>query len=96
MNYTKGEWKVAENTGVIVHNGLMIAHVALDDSLPIKEGISQRQANANLIAATPDMYETLKNARALLDAQVPRHPDDPILASQIEEFDKALAKAEGK
>jgi hypothetical protein len=64
--YTQGEWKVAENTGVIVCNGEMVAKVNLPPGKPemnaqdIKDAISERQANACLIVAAPQMYETLK------------------------------------
>jgi hypothetical protein len=48
-------------------------------------------ANAHLIAAAPDMYETLKQAREhLLMAEI--KPD----SYAIRNIDKVLAKAEGK
>ncbi len=95
MNYTKGEWtNVAK--GIIDQLDRTIA-ILIDGSY------EEKRANANLIAAAPDMYEALK---AMLEGSeiAPLRPDEPIRvwerAMPSEEAIlmgfKALAKAKGK
>ena len=52
------------------------------------------KANAHLIAASPDLYEALHNARVLLKALT--GPDDEIAQATIRSADAALAKARGE
>jgi len=91
---TKGEWKIAEDTGVIVCNGWLVAHVALDDTIPIKEGVANRRDNANLIAAAPGLLEVAKIALDLVNTVIYEHPNDFIARTQKTVIEKALAKAE--
>ncbi|MDD5704178.1 MAG: hypothetical protein PHU23_19260 [Dehalococcoidales bacterium] len=90
-NYTQGEW---------VKQGLLIATVGK----PGKEGViiadtragnnlHESDANANLIAAAPEMYEALHYA--LRYVGIYAHTDN--VARQLQsKFQQALAKAEGK
>lgn len=73
-------------------------------------GEETAEANANLIAAAPDMYEALKIARRdlinLANAGVDRLTEiapfqewdsgESVSATQVARIDEALAKAEGK
>jgi len=96
MNYTKGEWKVERpyiDKGFIISvrdkRGLVkdcIAEVQLN-----KHG----QGNANLIAASPRLYDVALIALDLVKHVLYEHPDDAIAQAQKETIDKALAKAEG-
>lgn len=59
--YTKGPWKITATRGrnYIWHNGILVAE--LSSYTDIKSANSdERQANANLIAAAPEMLEALK------------------------------------
>ena len=90
MNITKGEWKV------LAHKGLPIEVIAtLDDSTGLGVAtINPRnaEANANLIAASPDLYEALKE---IWTSTAPKCHDSYIKAIN-DICGKALAKAEGK
>jgi len=98
MNYTKGEWKVKQPKGKAgeFFDGFTLS--VEGDKLLIAlcdrkgwDNKQQRLANANLIAAAPDMYEALKEM--LVDWQ---SGDIEINSATRELIDKALAKVEGK
>ncbi|HUW46161.1 MAG TPA: hypothetical protein VMW50_10260 [Dehalococcoidia bacterium] len=80
MEYTKGEWIAEDNKITVYQRGI----IALCPR-PNHEGVFEFQANANLIAASPDMYE------ACLLFLRERSMNDPAYQAIIE----ALAKAEG-
>ena len=98
MKATKGEWKVyvdnmaglcdvvAEDNAGFFH--AVVAHINRHDNL-------EYLANANLIAASKDMYEAL---RELLDwNRLPRGTSGrPYMADVIRLTERALAKAEGE
>ena len=90
MEYTKGEWKQHEHldTGemFITSNAKNIAFTSRPRT---KEDKLEVGANAQLIAAAPDMYEALISASGSLKLYDPGSP-------AIDEIAKALAKAEGK
>ena len=94
MNYTKGEWKaylVEKPNKWMVCSG--------------KDGIdgiakmvdSNQEANANLIAAAPDMYEALRltrdNLQTLSDAAIHYKTT---FSTNLEILNQTLSKAEGK
>ena len=106
-NYTKGEWEVYEGIAapVVIIKGIpnrpnqIIAVCRLEKG---SEGHSEALANANLIAAAPTMYETLKQVlpwakewiaylRRNVGAGQGKDAD-----AWFTKADKALAKAEGK
>ena len=93
MNYTKGEWK-ANLFGVSV-NGYVVADCYPKGRNPTLEMV-EVEANANLIAAAPDMYEALE--RLVLDVTDVHSPikNNPTYARSIYLAQQALAKAEGK
>lgn len=93
--FTKGEWKVLgvgkhiwiePNHGDAEH---IIAMVWKSEWEPIYKK-DEARANAKLIAAAPDMYEALKEARDYL--RFNKGNASPI----YDKADKALSKAEGK
>lgn len=94
MEHTKGEWIVIANLDgdkTIIRTGsgfVAVTKVARD--------VEECEANAQLIAAAPDMYEALKKAMLYLDwattANFQRGGDNPVRAK----IRKALAKAEVK
>jgi len=96
--YTEGEWEVTQPTirgmrSAVVSHGekdLIVCHV--DDV----DGFSgNSKANAQLLAAAPELYEALKEVLALL----PQNQDALIewgLDSWIYSARCAISKAEGK
>ena len=93
MNYTKGEWRVTgecfhDNIGayrlVLGANDELIGHL-WPNSNP------QTEANAQLIAAAPDMYEALKVVVGYFDS-----PEVSNASDFIPQLRNALAKAEAK
>ena len=96
MNYTKGEWGVINNMTYLrefPEGHIQIAADGLRDNIAIiPSRWGNPQANANLIAAAPDMYEALKEIVSDLtdigDCRVTNNSFNLAL--------QALAKAEGK
>lgn len=77
--FTKGSWRVDDS----VHGkGAGIVHIKSDEYSEIctiwssaSENEDEFLANANLIAAAPDMYESLEWLETYAMIQVDRHPD---------------------
>ena len=62
MNYTKGQWK-AELQGNLLQWQIKTDKeniAATNQTIVTDEGVREIEANAQLIAAAPDMYEALK------------------------------------
>ena len=104
MNYTKGEWKVREydegtrpfidGFSLAVQSPKLVVALCDKDSWDNKK---QRLANANLIAAAPDMYEALKELIWVLGEQGDELAHANI--AYVKEWNlgkQALAKAEGR
>lgn len=90
--HTKGPWKVAEGKKTdelfieaSTRKGGRIAR--------LWNGRSGRNANADLIAAAPDMLEMLQNASILLKVKC---RGDDVGMLQIEKIDAIIAKAKGE
>lgn len=108
MNYTKGEWIADIRVGMVaVHiedkekfncldgmrdECLYYAH-GYRDHTGTWQVSPETVANANLIAASPDMYEALKLFDDYLTAA---YPSNMKLRQAAAAMEKALAKAEGK
>lgn len=97
MNYTKGEWKVKQPKGKAIEffDGFTLS--VEGDKLLIAlcdrkgwDNKQQRLANANLIAAAPDMYEACKEM--LEELRITKG----VASVWLSKWAKALAKAEGK
>lgn len=92
MSYTPGPWFVVDELTVKggEYRDRKICDVHHDFKRRGKDGAAlweNSKANANLIAAAPDMYGALQT---ILDDDLPMRPASICLAQQ------ALAKAEGK
>ena len=102
MNYTKGDWEITDSafsrfTTYRKHRtgGRTFVTTLLSRELIAEaQGDTQEEAeaNAHLIAASPDMYEALRQAWALLATRC----HIPAIKSAADICGKALAKAEGK
>lgn len=102
MKFTKGEWKVgsfqdepqARSVTTVYSGDSKVAEVCKTGFQDIQE----RQANAHLISAAPDMYEALRHASIVLyNLKVSNLGE---LTQQQEllrlEIDRILNKTEGK
>lgn len=63
-SHSKGEWVVSINNSVICNNGSTNDIIAQCNDLHLPS--IQREANAKLIAAAPDMLEALEEVRELM------------------------------
>lgn len=100
MNYTKGEWE----TGVAVIEALSdekqhcvglksdIHNIVACTGIVGAKDEQESIANAQLIAAAPDMYEVLKMAIVEI-FNAPMFPNKYLVIKQME---VAIAKAEGR
>lgn len=92
MNYTKGEWKIGYrgwSATPVVFVDSEVPIVIADCGQDGRIADDTRKSNAQLITATPDLYEALKVCRDYIEHNYAN--------SEIEDAaNKALAKAEGK
>lgn len=88
MNYTLSTWE-QEGNKITAYGRGIIAECPNSN----KGGVLEFIANAQLIAAAPDMYEALKDIVNLWEAQ---NPPDNVKSWQIIKANLALSKAEGK
>lgn len=81
------------------HWSVCVVHEMRGCTDPSKDiSAEEARANARLIAAAPDMYEALQNARGLIDTPVARrkHQSDPFYDGVVASLRAALAKATGE
>lgn len=85
-NHTPGPWAVSFGTDVYLHGERFEhnRHIA-DCDMDMDLGKDEREANARLVAAAPELLEALKYVRRFL-----RETDH-----DVEYVDAAIAKAEG-
>ena len=93
-DFTKGQWiSRSEGIGVVDDSDTqtygMLRFVARVDEYDFE---SQSKANANLIAAAPDMYDVIESIINTWDGPLYRHE----MAPNIDKARKALAKARGE
>ncbi len=90
--YTKGQWKV---TTIVESPKYECLAITDDDNRTLAKildgGYKEKVANANLIAASPDMYEFCRELLMSLDTGYER-----LGARREGTLRQALAKAEGK
>ena len=86
MNYTKGEWRVRANCAEVVTGSSCVITLVYDPSTG-RFDTEEAKANANLIAAAPDLLEALRTVLS-----------QPVSLKQevYTKANEALAKAEGK
>lgn len=101
--FTPGEWRIDPDGGLARWNiGTSDEMVAIAQELLHDKGFARRDANANLIAAAPDLYEALETAIANLRRLRDTKPDlwdqivDPELCSAWDAIKAAQAKARGE
>ena len=91
MKHTQGKWNVKEARENL--NGLssfVSYQVVNDDEVVIAKETTE--ANANLIAAVPEMFKALKAITKLFEERVP-YPNN---TQRYKQAIKAIAKAEGE
>lgn len=94
--HSRGPWKRHDDetyTEILDKEGWLVADVFLEPKLPYDPFCKEGNANADLIAAAPDMYEALKELFKLLEGD--KAPKWRAIAF-YDIAKKALAKAEGK
>jgi len=103
--YTKGEWEVQkmfpESYSYMIqdNSGKQICGIWLGNTASREIPKIEHKANAHLIAAAPNMYETgLQLLDVMCELCRRLNPQHRICQSceEIEEYRKAFAKAEGK
>ncbi len=73
MEYTKGEWYLEEETGLILSipdgadNPVVVASIGGSTDPTTPKPLKEILANARLISAAPELYEALKAAKARLE-----------------------------
>jgi len=98
MNYTKGEWRIDRAS---LHSDFSI-HVFShdynegDETVAIIVNSKEAEANAHLIAAAPDMYEALGEAKLQLEYLGDKFTKTGTGESILARIVQAQAKAEGK
>jgi hypothetical protein len=101
MNYTKGEWEIANGTFIYCLNeaGTNRFDCGLQrgwDDNGERTSRGELEANAHLIAAAPEMYEALKLMLERMESKMVG--SDYGMAFELPKVwaERALAKAEGK
>ena len=94
MNYTKGQWK-AELQGNLLQWQIKTDKeniAATNQTIVTDEDVEEIEANAQLIAAAPDMYEALKYMLNIFDRGVMGNIGRQVCDDAVQ----AINKAEGK
>lgn len=86
--WTPGRW-IAHWEGPVRRQALS-HRLRTEDSIPIAD-VYGGDANANLIAAAPELYDALDRAKRLLEEYAPGCPK-----TEIASLGEALAKARGE
>ena len=94
MNYTKGEWKVAPAIDIPYKTSVMVGRLTVADivEMPV---LGEAEANTNLIAAAPDMYEALKRVVKYFD-RIIADTSEKYESAMVLQAKAAILKAEGK
>ena len=96
MNFTKGEWKVAEDGMIIaIHDDQIPTCIADCYSNSMIKKAKDWQANAHLIASAPDMYEALSLWKDVFFTHAQHKPIKVKVNRAYKATAQALTKAEG-
>ena len=93
MKHTKGKWEVkqADSKTVVVCGSMVIASDLYDENA--SPSIEEIDANANLMASSPDMLEALKKcSKYFINPLNMMGQEDEIMEQVL----KAIIKAEGQ
>lgn len=95
MKHTPGPWRIGDK-GMTVFGPLtdQPSPIAIANLIPPtpRAGIEEREANAHLIAAAPDLLAASEQAAALLKELAHDGAENP----ELEILRKAIAKAKGE
>ena len=101
---TKGKWEVITNGNTLMgvaspEQGKNICsfnpELINGERSPFYRQVGgEDEANANLIAAAPELYEALKAGRDLASQKLYEHPDDEVALVQFQKITEALSKVE--
>ncbi len=96
--HTPGPWRVyrAPNGGPIIGIGGADGWGVTDPHFRLWNDGGEREANASLIAAAPDMLEALKENEKGLAILAGQFPDHLGIRQDLERTRAAIAKAEGR
>lgn len=97
--HTPGPWRVDGNTDIRVHSigGKYVARIFSLLGTDSERDRVTEQANAQLIAAAPDLLTAAKEIEALVAAHVYPQPDKPDSKwAKLVRLREAIAKAEGR
>ena len=93
MKHTKGKWEMEDRsdkiTQVISYD---INTAEAKDICVVSDDWNEQVANANLIAAAPELFKALKAMTKLFEERIP-YPNN---TQRYKQAIKAIAKAEGK
>lgn len=87
-NHTKGPWVVEHDLG----DGTPIVTFEARNIATVETYFGDGEANANLIAAAPELLDTAKSVLASLEAMTP----DATIDGCIMVLESTIAKAEGR
>jgi hypothetical protein len=90
MSHTPGPWRIEHDHDITIYSGdVPLVHTMGDEA---------SEANARLIAATPDLLEALKDIVEDLEARwdMSDRRTNPGIVSCVEKGRHAIAKAEGR
>lgn len=93
MTHTETPWVEDSFSG---GSRVIVGDAAQMVALVYGRGPEEQQANANLIAAAPELLEALKGARTGLDLLSEFSAYKKTAIAKIKEIDAAIAKAEGR
>lgn len=103
MKHTRGPWSISHLSGE--HDCAIVGKAEKDLPLcvaqvflPVDNGGTKpetRIANANLIAAAPELLEALKGLHGALSRMIDKHDPDSIEAEWLSHSHEAITKAEG-
>jgi len=101
VKHTPGEWGLDDHPqGAAIRGGCTELVAVVVDPSKARAGVtsaSEREANARLIAASPDLLEALQNFVGLYDSPVERRrkASDPFYAEVVSVARAAIDKATG-
>ena len=94
-NFTKGEWEVTHfgsKAQIFCDHKMIVGDLYDEEHEPT---LKELEANAHLIAASPEMYQVLTRIKFLIDSG-DWQPPKGFCETEINWINSVLAKAEGK